>query len=128
LLLKLGEATGRYRAAWRLIDFVLPQAEASGPMAGDAASEPTLAHPLFSFRLNRKKLREVRRREGRYLLRTNLCGRDPEDLWQFYIELTEVEAAFKNLKDGRYPDAGCPFPNHRRPHLDLEPLVPATPG
>jgi transposase len=41
----------------------------------------------------------VRRREGRYLLRTNLCGRDPEDLWQFYIQLTEVEAAFKNLKD-----------------------------
>ncbi|CAN5821264.1 IS1634 family transposase [soil metagenome] len=99
LLLKLGEAKGRYRAAWRLIDFVLPQAEASGPMAGDAASEPTLAHPFFSFRLNRKKLREVRRREGRYLLRTNLCGRDPEDLWQFYIQLTEVEAAFKNLKD-----------------------------
>jgi len=99
LLIKLGEAKGRYRAAWRLIDFVLPQAEASGPMAGDAASEPTLAHPFFSFRLNRKKLREVRRREGRYLLRTNLCGRDPEDLWQFYIQLTEVEAAFKNLKD-----------------------------
>jgi len=43
LLIKLGEAKGRYRAAWRLIDFVLPQAEASGPMAGDAASEPTLA-------------------------------------------------------------------------------------
>ncbi|MGH8355176.1 MAG: IS1634 family transposase [Pseudomonas sp.] len=99
LLLKLGEAKGRYRAAWRLIDFVLPQAEVSGPTAGDAASEPTLAHPFFSFRLNRKKLREVRRREGRYLLRTNLCGRDPEDLWQFYIQLTEVEAAFKNLKD-----------------------------
>ena len=30
LLLKLGEAKGRYRAAWRLIDGVLPQAEASG--------------------------------------------------------------------------------------------------
>jgi hypothetical protein len=42
---------------------------------------------------------KVRRREGRYLLRTNLCGRDPAQLWQFYIQLTEVEAAFKNLKD-----------------------------
>jgi hypothetical protein len=39
------------------------------------------------------------RREGRYLLRTNLCGRDPAQLWQFYIQLVEVEAAFKNLKD-----------------------------
>ncbi len=94
LLLKLGEAKGRYRAAWRLIEVVLPQAEAS-----DAATGPTLAQPIFSFRLNRKKLRPVRRREGRYLLRTNLCGRDPADLWQFYIQLIEVEAAFKNLKD-----------------------------
>ena len=94
LLLKLGEAKGRYRAAWRLIEVVLPQAEASG-----AATEPTLAQPIFSFRLNRKKLQAVRWREGRYLLRTNLCGRDPADLWQFYIQLTEVEAAFKNLKD-----------------------------
>jgi len=111
LLLKLGEAKGRYRAAWRLIGLVLPQAEASGavpepvtldtkaqPQAFGATSDPT-AHPLFSFRLDRHKLRQVRWREGRYLLRTNLCGRDPEDLWRFYIQLTEVEAAFKNLKD-----------------------------
>ena len=62
LLLKLGEAKGRYRAAWRLIKVVLPQAEASG-----AATEPTLAQPIFSFRLNRKKLQAMRRREGRYL-------------------------------------------------------------
>ena len=41
----------------------------------------------------------MRRREGRYLLRTNLSGRDPAQLWQFYIQLVEVEAAFKNLKD-----------------------------
>jgi len=108
LLLKLGEAKGRYRAAWRLIDLLLPQAEAAGalpepdtkaqPEAFAATSDPA-AQPLFSFRLNRQKLRAVRRREGRYLLRTNLCGRDPEDLWQFYIQLTEIEAAFKNLKD-----------------------------
>ncbi len=86
LLLKLGEARGRYRAAWRLLDLQLPAAGS--------------AHPArFSFRLNRAKLRAARRREGRYLLRTNLCGRDPAQLWQFYIQLTEIEAAFKNLKD-----------------------------
>jgi len=112
LLLKLGEAKGRYRAAWRLIDAVLPPAEVSGaspepaapdtrlhPEASGAPTEPAVAHPIFSFRLNRTKLRQVRRREGRYLLRTNLCGRDPEELWRFYIQLTEVEAAFKNLKN-----------------------------
>jgi len=86
LLLKLGEARGRYRAAWRLLDLQLP---AAGP--AKSAS--------FAFRLNRAKLRAARRREGRYLLRTNLCGRDPAQLWQFYIQLTEIEAAFKNLKD-----------------------------
>jgi hypothetical protein len=53
----------------------------------------------FSFALNRQKLRQVRRREGRYLLRTNLCGQEPAQLWQFYIQLVEIEAAFKNLKD-----------------------------
>ena len=54
---------------------------------------------VFSYRLNRRKLRQVRRREGRYLLRTNLSGQDPAQLWQFYIQLVEVEAAFKALKD-----------------------------
>jgi transposase len=86
LLLKLGEAKGRYRAAWRLIDIQLPEPKTEGIAS-------------FSFALNRQKLRQVRRREGRYLLRTNLCGRDPAQLWQFYIQLVEIEAAFKNLKD-----------------------------
>jgi len=82
LLMKLGAARAKARAAWRLIDV-------------DVAAETA----AFSFALNRDKLRQARRREGRYLLRTNLCGRDPAQLWQFYIQLVEVEAAFKNLKD-----------------------------
>jgi transposase len=82
LLMKLGAARAKARAAWRLIDIkVVPNAA------------------TFSFALNRDKLRQARRREGRYLLRTNLCGREPAHLWQFYIQLVEVEAAFKNLKD-----------------------------
>ena len=32
-------------------------------------------------------------------MRTNLCGRDPAELWRFYIQLVAVEAAFKTLKD-----------------------------
>ena len=43
---------------------------------------------------------QTRQREGRYLLRSNITvGRTAEELWQFYIQLTEVEAAFKSLKD-----------------------------
>jgi len=37
-------------------------------------------------------------REGAYLLRTNLKSTDAAHLWQQYIQLTEVEAAFRSLK------------------------------
>ena len=40
----------------------------------------------------------MRKAEGRYLLRTNLSESDPARLWEFYIQLTHVEEAFKNLK------------------------------
>ena len=53
---------------------------------------------MFIYALNRQKLRTVRRREGRYLLRTNLTENDPALLWQYYIQLVAVEEAFKNLK------------------------------
>ncbi len=52
----------------------------------------------FTHRLDRKKLRVARRREGRYLLRTNLSGSDPAKLWEYYLQLTEIEQAFKELK------------------------------
>ena len=60
---------------------------------------PSLKAPAFVFGSTATRLRQVRRREGRYLLRTNLCQRDPVELWSFYIQLIEIEAAFKNLKD-----------------------------
>jgi transposase len=50
------------------------------------------------YQLNRTTLRVARRREGRYLLRTNLNEADPAKLWEFYLQLTEVEQAFKELK------------------------------
>ncbi|MGZ8154617.1 MAG: IS1634 family transposase [Burkholderiales bacterium] len=104
LLMKLGEAKARYRAAWRLIEITLNESATAGAHEVNAESSNVTARAHadilnFTFCLDRKKLRQVRRREGRYLLRTNLCGRDPAQLWQFYIQLTEIEAAFKNLKD-----------------------------
>src|ERR1700756_5640436 len=68
----------------------------SGVAAGGLKVDPQIAS--FSYALNRDKLRKVRRREGRYLLRTNLYEHQPERLWKFYIQLTEIEAAFKTLK------------------------------
>ena len=82
LLMKLGAARAKAPAAWRLVDVaVAPEGAA------------------FSFTLDRDKLRQGRRREGRYLLRTNLTGKDPAELWRFYIQLVEIEAAFKTMKD-----------------------------
>jgi hypothetical protein len=81
LLMKLGAAQTKAPAAWRLIELEVAERGAS-----------------FTYRLDRAKLRIVRRREGRYLLRTNLTESDPAKLWQFYLQLVEVEAAFKTLK------------------------------
>ncbi len=52
----------------------------------------------LSWKLDRTTLRTAWRREGRYLLRTNLTESDPAKLWEFYLQLTEVEQAFKELK------------------------------
>ncbi len=81
LLMKLGAARATAPAAWRLVDITVDKTAAR-----------------FAFALNRTKLRQVRRREGRYLLRTNLTEGDPATLWQYYIQLVAVEEAFKNLK------------------------------
>lgn len=86
LLMKLGAAKQQWPGAWRLVAVRVPKKD-------EAVDEQT-----FTWRLRKKKLREVRRREGRYLLRTNLTEEDPAKLWQYYIQLTQVEEAFKNLK------------------------------
>ena len=81
LLMKLGAARARAPVGWRLIDIIVDKTSAR-----------------FTFALNPTKLRQIRRREGRYLLRTNLTEGDPATLWQYYIQLVAVEEAFKNLK------------------------------
>ena len=81
LLMKLGAAQQQAPAAWRLLEVTVdPQAA------------------TFTYRLRRDQLRTVRRREGRYLLRTNLTATDPATLWAYYLQLVAVEEAFKNLK------------------------------
>jgi transposase len=81
LLMKLGSAQSKVPAAWRL---------AIVKVAKNGAS--------FTYALNRKKLKITRRREGRYLLRTNLTESDPVKLWNYYLQLGQVEEAFRTLK------------------------------
>jgi transposase len=52
----------------------------------------------FSFKFNTAKYWKVLNREGSYLLRSNLKDADPAVLWQQYIQLTEIEQVFKELK------------------------------
>jgi hypothetical protein len=81
LLMKLGSARSRTPTAWRLVDIEVDPKSAS-----------------LAYRLNRKKLSQARRREGRYLLRTNLTDSDPARLWELYLTLVKIEEVFKNLK------------------------------
>jgi transposase len=83
LLKKLGAALHDFPTAARLMETAVAPAAAQ-----------------LSFSLRKDKLRQARKREGRYLLRSNIVsGRSPEELWHFYIQLTQVEGAFKDLKD-----------------------------
>ena len=84
LLMKLGAARHDAGRSAHLVKVSIPKAATT--TAG------------LEFALDRTKLRHVRRREGRYLLRTNLTAGEPTQLWTFYIQLTEVEQAFKEIK------------------------------
>jgi len=96
LLMKLGAARQQAPSAWRLVKVPLPAAKKKKPKP--PAAEPETGAQKFSFTLRKDKLRVVRRREGRYLLRSNMPQRPPEQLWEFYLQLVQVEQAFKHLK------------------------------
>lgn len=81
LLMKLGAARQQAPRAWRLVKIKVPKDDTK-----------------LEFSLRKKKLRQVRRREGRYLLRSNMTGRSAAELWEFYMLLAQVEEAFKHLK------------------------------
>lgn len=97
LLMKLGAAQHQAPAAWRLFEVRVPDAP-HRKKPGRKTTDPLEPAPEFSFALRWDKLRETRRREGRYLLRCNLPERPPEQLWGFYLQLVQVEQAFKHLK------------------------------
>jgi DDE family transposase len=82
LLIKLGQAKERAPTGWRLVTVEVDNESA-----------------MFLYSLDRTKLRQVRRREGRYLLRSNLTEENPATLWEYYLQLVKVEEAFKTLKD-----------------------------
>jgi transposase len=87
LLIKLGAAKKEAGRAYYLVEIKLP------------GKDQEVTAQTFNFSLHKKKLRFVRRREGRYLLRSNLSAKDPALLWKYYTQLVEIEQAFKELKN-----------------------------
>lgn len=86
LLLRIGAAKKEAGRAYGFVTIGLPA-------AGEAVSRKN-----FSFKLDKKKLAEAEERDGHYLLRSNLVAEDPAVLWSRYIQLTQIEAAFRSLK------------------------------
>jgi len=86
LLMRVGAAKTEAGRAFGYVKIQLPPARQA------------VTRQTFTFQLNKVKLREAQRRDGHYLLRTNLVAEDPAVLWDRYMQLVQVEAAFKCLK------------------------------
>jgi transposase len=86
LLMRVGAAKTEAGRAFGYVKIQLPE-------AGQAVTRQS-----FRFQLDKAKLREAELRDGHYLLRTNLMVEDPAVLWDRYMQLVQVEAAFKCLK------------------------------
>jgi len=86
LLMRVGAAKTDVGRAFGFVKINLPA-------AGQGVTRGT-----FTFQLDKAKLKEAELRDGHYLLRTNLVAEDPAVLWDRYMQLTQIEAAFKCLK------------------------------
>lgn len=86
LLLRIGAAK---KEAGRAFGFVKIEV----PPATEEVTRET-----FTFGTDKERLRKAEQRDGHYLLRSNLTGEDPGVLWERYVQLTQIEAAFKTMK------------------------------
>ena len=86
LLLRIGAAKKEAGRAFGFVTILVPKADEE------------VTRQTFTFATNKKKLRQAEQRDGHYLLRSNLTGEDPGVLWERYIQLTQIEAAFKTMK------------------------------
>lgn len=82
---RIGRHQGKYPAAAKLIDVEVQRDETNAAVALQISS------PL-------SKGQQRHRRHGAYLLRTNCTETDPAQIWRWYIQLTQAEAAFRTAK------------------------------
>jgi transposase len=86
LLLRIGAAKKEAGRAFGFVKLRVPKADEE------------VTRETFTFATDKNKLRQAEQRDGHYLLRSNLTGEDPGVLWERYIQLTQIEAAFKTMK------------------------------
>ena len=86
LLLRIGAAKKEAGRSFGFVTITLP------------AATGKVTRTSFGFRVDKMKLRQAEQRDGHYLLRSNLTAEDPAVLWTRYIQLTNIEAAFRSLK------------------------------
>lgn len=86
LLLRIGAAKKEAGRAFGFVTMRVPKADEE------------VTRETFSFTVDKQKLRKAEMRDGHYLLRSNLTAEDPGVLWERYVQLTQIEAAFKAMK------------------------------
>ena len=86
LLLRIGAAKKEAGRAFGFVKIELPH------------KDQDVTRQSFRFQLDKNKLKEAERRDGYYLLRSNLSAEDPAVLWARYVQLTQIEAVFRSLK------------------------------
>ena len=86
LLMRMGAAKTEAGRAFGFVKMQVP--DAKQPVTRES----------FRFTVDQNKLKEAELRDGHYLLRSNLTGADPAVLWTCYVQLTQIEGAFRSLK------------------------------
>jgi transposase len=93
-------AEGKLRDRFKM-ERSLGRIQASHPQVADLyemAVKDSKEGPRLTWRQKPEQQQWLEAREGAYLLRTNLTVDGAADLWKKYMQLTEVEAAFRTLK------------------------------
>jgi len=86
LLLRIGAAKKEAGRAFGFVKIQIPQ------------KDQAVTRETFLFQVDKPKLQAAEQRDGHYLLRSNLTAEDPAVLWARYVQLTQIESAFRCLK------------------------------
>jgi len=86
LLIRIGAAKKEAGSAFGFVTIQLP------------TKDQPVTRDTFRFQLGKNRLKEAERRDGYYLMRSNLMAEDPAVLWNLYVQLTQIESVFRSLK------------------------------